>query len=172
MKKRHHFAFLFALILAVAVSLIPLRGQAPKVDRVKQLGSQMMCMCGCNEILIECNHIDCQTSAAMLKELNQMIAANESNATILQNFVREYGQAVIASPPSTGFGSLAWYIPPMAFVLGLGIVGIVIRMWRNRELEEEPAAAGARAGGAGSAPAALDPEVERLRRQIEQETDD
>ena len=173
MKKRHHFALLFSLILAVAVALVPLRGQAPKTDRVKRLGSQMMCMCGCNEILTECNHLGCTTSAAMLKELNQMIAANDSDAMILRNFVQEYGQAVMASPPSTGFGSLAWYIPPMAFVLGLGIVGMVIRLWRHREIEGVAAAAAAApAAGGGTAPVVANPQLDRLRNQIDRETED
>jgi cytochrome c-type biogenesis protein CcmH len=172
MTKQHRFAILFSLTLAVAVSLVPLRMEAQKTDRAKQLGSQMMCMCGCNEILTQCNHVGCQTSAAMIKQLDQMVAANDSDSVIYQSFVQQYGPAVMAAPPSTGFNSLAWYIPPMAFVLGLGIVAMVIRMWRHREILTAAAASGTPAAGTGTAYATPDPELERIRARVDQDTED
>jgi cytochrome c-type biogenesis protein CcmH len=172
MTKQHRFALLFSLTLAIAVSLVPLRMEAQKTDRAKQLGGQMMCMCGCNQILTQCNHVGCTVSAAMIKELDQMVAANDSDATIFQNFVQQYGPAVMAAPPSTGFNSLAWYIPPMAFVLGLGIVTMVIRMWRHREVASAAAASATPAGGAGTAYAVPDSQIERIRAKVDQETED
>lgn len=167
MTKKYRFGLFFSLILAVAVFLMPLHVQAQKGDREKQLASQMICMCGCNEILNQCNPLTCATSAKMHKELAQMIAANDTDAAILQNFVQEYGRVVIAVPPSN---SLAWYIPPMAFVLGLAIVVMVIRLWRHREVAAV-AASESPAPVADGFYAVSDSRLEQIRAQVDKDTE-
>lgn len=168
MTKKSHFAVLFSLTLAIAMVLVPLHVQAQKGGREKHLASQMVCMCGCNEILDECNPITCATSAKMHKQLSQMIAAKNTDATILQNFVQEYGQAVIAVPPSN---SLAWYIPSLAFVLGLGIVVMVIRLWRHREVAAVTASA-VPATAPENSYAVPDSRWEQIRAQVDKDTED
>ena len=37
--------------------------------RFNKLGHQIMCMCGCNQILLECNHVGCTYSDRMRNEL-------------------------------------------------------------------------------------------------------
>ena len=37
--------------------------------RFNKLGHQLMCMCGCNQILLECNHVGCTYSDRMRNEL-------------------------------------------------------------------------------------------------------
>src|SRR5688572_2138612 len=130
-------------------------------DRAKQLGGKMMCMCSCGQILTACNHVGCTMSANMLKQLDQRVAVNESNDLLLQSFVQEYGEQVLAEPPAHGFNSIAWMIPGIAFALGLAVVVMVIRQWRHR-VALAPA----------SGPPILAEMLERGRRQADQETDD
>jgi len=119
-----------ALALAAGGMLLASRSmQAQQNDRAKQIGKRLMCMCGCNQILTACNHVGCQMSAAMLKELNERVARGDSDDLILQSFVQEYGTAVIAEPPTKGFSRIAWFLPSMALGLGLGIVILVIVRW-------------------------------------------
>jgi cytochrome c-type biogenesis protein CcmH len=149
------------LLLAVAVVLSTglLHGQS--TARAKQLGGKLMCMCGCNEILTQCNHVGCKVSTAMLKELDQRIAAGDSDDLIQQEFVQEYGEQVLAEPPAKGFNILAWIIPWIAFGTGLVVVVVVIRHWRGRMT---PSPAPART---------VSPEMlERARRQADLETED
>jgi len=56
-------------------------------------------------------------STAMLKKMDQRVAANDSDDLILQSFVQEYGEQVLAEPPASGFNMLAWMIPGIAFGL-------------------------------------------------------
>lgn len=148
-----------ALAAAVFLSTGLLQGQS--TDRAKQLGSKLMCMCGCNEILTACNHVGCTVSTKMLKELDQRIAAGDSDDLITQEFVQEYGQQVMAEPPAEGFDVLAWIIPWIAFAMGLAIVVVVIRHWRGRvALSPAPA------------PTVSPEMLERARRQADRETDD
>jgi cytochrome c-type biogenesis protein CcmH len=151
-----------APVLALALSLLcagVVQGQS--TERAKRLGAKMMCMCGCGQILTACNHVGCTMSAAMLKQLDQRVATTESDDLLLQSFVQEYGQRAMAEPPSTGFNRLAWFIPGIAFVLGLGLVVLVIRQWRQR-IALAPAAG-----------PAVSPELlERVRRQADLDTED
>ncbi|MGH7462793.1 MAG: C cytochromes biosynthesis protein, partial [Longimicrobiales bacterium] len=37
--------------------------------RYDKLGHAMICGCGCRQILLECNHVGCQVSDKMMREL-------------------------------------------------------------------------------------------------------
>jgi cytochrome c-type biogenesis protein CcmH len=152
----------FAPAFALAVILLSVGvAQGQNSDRAKQLGGKLICMCNCGQILTACNHVGCTMSAAMLKKMDQRVEANESDDLLLQSFVQEYGEQVLAEPPTHGFNSLAWAIPGIAFALGLGLVVMVIRHWRNR-MTLAPAAG-----------PAISPEMmERVRHQADVETDD
>jgi len=108
----------------------------------------------------------------MLKELDQHVAGGEADDLIIQDFLQEYGEKVLSAPPSTGFNSIAWYIPGVAFVLGLGIVVVVIRLWRQRDIARLAAAPGAPASTATPASEARDAQLERARQQADRETED
>jgi cytochrome c-type biogenesis protein CcmH/NrfF len=125
----------FGMVLALALALAQFGSRplsAQQSDRAKRLGGKLICMCNCNQILTACNHVGCTVSSAMLKEMDQRVTRNDPDDLTLQSFVQEYGEKVLAEPPSKGFNSLAWYIPGIAFVLGLGIVVLVISSWRRR----------------------------------------
>ena len=68
----------------------------------------------------------------MLSELDARIARNESDDLVVQDFIQEYGVAVLSSPPNKGFNRVAWILPGFAFVVGLGMVVLVIQHWRKR----------------------------------------
>jgi cytochrome c-type biogenesis protein CcmH len=117
--------------LAVASLLVP-RANADHSDRAKVVGLRLMCMCGCNQVLIQCNHINCPSSAPMLKELEAHISSGQADDLVVQDFVQEYGDQVLSSPPNKGFNRLAVLLPGIAFVVGLGLVSLVIMQWRKQ----------------------------------------
>jgi cytochrome c-type biogenesis protein CcmH len=150
-----------ALAVATAVTLLAGLLYAQSTERAKQIGANLVCMCGCAQILTACNHVGCTMSATMLKQLDERVAVNSSDDLLLQSFVQEYGPKVLASPPTQGFNLLAWIIPGLAFAMGLAVVLAVIRQWRRR-FELAPA------GGPPISSEAL----ERARRQADRETED
>ncbi len=123
---------------AVLVAGSPLVN-AQQTSRAKQVGMKLMCMCGCGQVLVQCNHINCPSSGPMLKELDGRIAGGESDDLIVQDFVQEYGVQVLSAPPNSGFNRLAWLMPGIAFAIGLGVVMVVIASWRRKT---RPAVAG------------------------------
>src|ERR1700674_1462018 len=134
MTNRRRLALICAACVGVAAVLVPLHVDAQKTDRAHALGTKLVWMCGCRQILTQCNHINCPSSGPMLKELDAHVAKGEADDLIVQDFVQEYGEKVLSAPPTKGFNSIAWYIPGAAFVLGLGIVVTLIRLWRQRDV--------------------------------------
>lgn len=158
-------ASLGALLFIGAASLplltIPLDAQ--QTDRAKRIGSKLLCMCNCNQILTQCNHVGCTTSASMLKELDRQVARGDSNDLIAQAFVQTYGPQVLAEPPNKGFGRVAWWIPAMALAAGLALVSLVISRWTKRPAQV----------AAGPAAPGVSPEfLERARHQADRDTED
>jgi cytochrome c-type biogenesis protein CcmH len=147
--------------MAAAPLLITSAGAQQSSDRAKQIGGKFMCMCGCNQVLTQCNHVGCTTSAGMLKELDHSVARGDSEDVITQMFVQEFGTRVYAEPPKSGFSLVAWSLPSIYLLSGTILVVFVISRWRKRP--------GPPAGSAPGVPAEL---LERARAQAARETED
>jgi cytochrome c-type biogenesis protein CcmH len=132
-------------VFATAPLLLAPVGAQQLSDRAKQIGGKFMCMCGCSQVLTQCNHVGCSTSAAMLKELNQSLATGSSEDAITQMFVQEFGTKVYAEPPKSGFSLIAWMMPSVYLIVGAGLVVFVIFRWRK--VGERPAVATASTPG-------------------------
>jgi len=153
-----------AIAVLLALATLPVGAQQLS-DRAKQIGHKFMCMCGCSQVLTECNHVGCSTSAAMLKELNQALANGGTEESITQAFLQEFGTKVYAEPPKSGFSMVAWTLPTIYLVLGTILVIFVISRWRKRPAAEPT--------GNVSATANVSPELlERARAQAARETED
>lgn len=162
--RRKHYAravgglLLAAMLLMAAASA--LQAQIPgQNERSKRIGKRLMCMCGCNQVLVECNHVGCSVSTAMLQKLDERVARGESDDLILQSFIQEYGQKVLSQPPSSGFGLAGWVMPFAAVLAGLIVCWVALK-----RMKQQPA---------GVAPAAPMPEVsseflERARRDTDE----
>jgi cytochrome c-type biogenesis protein CcmH len=120
-----------SLLIATTLVLIP-TVRAQETIRAKTLGQKLMCVCGCNQILISCNHVGCTYSHDMLKEVDARIARGDSDDLILQSFVQEYGPNVLAEPARRGFNWAAWIVPIAVPILSVYILWEVVRRWRQR----------------------------------------
>ena len=154
------------LVVTLAAVLIYVAGpaaHAQQTDRAKRLGAKLMCMCGCNQILTQCNHVGCTTSTEMLKKMDALVARNDPDDLTLQSFTQEYGLAVLAEPPAKGFNLVAWTIPVISFVVGLAIVLVVISHWRRRAVPVPT----------GTGPSDVSPDLlARARQQADLDTDE
>jgi cytochrome c-type biogenesis protein CcmH len=92
----------------------------------------MMCVCGCSQILLECNHVGCSYSDRMRAELMAGLDRGDNDDLVLQSFVQKYGTTVIAAPTAKGFNRVAWIMPFLALVLGIMATVLIVRAWRNR----------------------------------------
>lgn len=155
MTSRRISYFLISILLCAAPAF------AQSSPHAKEVGGKLLCVCGCNQILTACNHVGCTYSHDMLKEVDDRVARGESDSLILQSFVQEYSQTVLAEPPARGFNWAAWVMPVLVPLIALFLVWQLVRRWRTRSV---PAPAG---GAPGISPELLS----RARRDIDKDLD-
>jgi len=123
-----------AQLVLLTLAVFTLLGAGDESARVNDLGHRMMCVCGCNQILLECNHVGCAYSERMRGELVAAVDRGDNDDLTLQGFVQKYGTTVMAAPTKTGFNRVAWIMPYLVLVLGLVTVSMIVRIWRSRPL--------------------------------------
>jgi cytochrome c-type biogenesis protein CcmH/NrfF len=159
--KKNTILYRAAQMLLVVVALFTFMGVGDEDARFNQLGHHLMCVCSCNQILLECNHVGCMYSDRMRGELAAALDRGDNDDLTLQSFIQKYGTTVVAAPSTTGFGRVAWIMPFVALLAGLASVVFIVRAWKNRP-------APALADGIQPLRGA---ELERYRDQADKETD-
>ena len=150
---------LHCVLLVAAV--FAFSGAADPTTRFNEIGHQLMCICGCGQILLECNHVGCPSSDGMRNELMAAVTRGDSDSLVQQAFVQKYGPTVLAAPTKIGFDRTAWIMPVVVFVFGFALVIYVVRAWKNRPA---PAIAGGLRPPRGA-------ELEQFREQADKETE-
>jgi cytochrome c-type biogenesis protein CcmH/NrfF len=105
---------------------------ADPASRFNKMGHEMICTCGCGQVLLECNHVGCPVSPVMINELHAQMDGGGSDTMILNWFAAKYGATVLAAPIRGGFDNVAWIAPMAAFLLATVGVGFLIRTWTVR----------------------------------------
>jgi len=135
-------------------------GAGDQDSRFGALGHKLMCVCSCNQVLLECNHVGCRYSERMRGELASALERRDSDDLVLQAFVQKYGPTVLLAPTVSGFNRLAWVMPYLALVLGLITVVFIVRAWKMRPL-----------AAVGEVVPASPAEISRFRDQARRETE-
>jgi cytochrome c-type biogenesis protein CcmH/NrfF len=148
--------------LAVCFLAVVMLGAVDGGARFNRLGHNMICECGCGEILLECNHVGCPVSGPMITELHAQLAGGGSDKSIMSWFAAKYGATVLAAPLRGGFDNVAWIMPYAVFILSIIGTGILIYFWKRRSLLNAPPA---------SATGTFDAERDAMRERIRRETE-
>lgn len=151
-----------AFLLLMSLALLMSASSDSTGQRFDKLGHNLMCTCGCNQILLECNHVGCSVSEQMRKELKDALAKGGTDKEILAGFVAEYGPTVLSAPTTTGFNRVAWVMPVAIFLAAVTALVLVVRAWKRRA-PKEPPTGGAASGGPGG-------EMDDFRRRAREET--
>lgn len=148
-------------IPAVFLGVLLLLGAGDDSIRIDRIGHQLMCVCGCNQVLLECNHVGCSYSTRMRDELTAAVTRGDSDNGVLQWFIQTYGTTVLPVPTNVGFNRVAWIMPYLALVLGITLVVGIVWIWKKRPLAVH-----------ASVPAAVrGMELDRFRQQARRETE-
>ena len=129
--------------------------------RFDKLGHEMICTCGCGQILLECNHVGCPVSEPMIGELRTEMAAGGTDTSILNWFAAKYGAVVLAAPIRGGFDNVAWIAPMAVFFMATIGTAVLVRVWKLRSKQ-----------GVAAAPyLSTNPAADALRERIRRETE-
>jgi cytochrome c-type biogenesis protein CcmH len=161
---------IFARVVLAAMAATPLflgTAEAQKTAQAKEIGGKFLCMCGCTQVLTQCNHVGCTVSTSMLKKLDLSVAQGDSEEKITQEFVQQFGTTVYAEPPKSGLSLVAWSMPTIYLVLGAVLVVFVIARWRK------VAVTSAATAGLVQRPSGISQELlDRARNRAARETED
>ena len=146
------------LVLIAALAMLFLGADSDA--RFNKLGHGLMCMCGCGQVLLECNHVGCTYSDRMRNELIAGLERGDSDSLVLQSFVQKYGNTVLAAPTTTGFNRVAWIMPFAVFAAALALTILLVRMWKSRAVAQPVARPNLDAT-----------ELDELRKKARQETE-
>ncbi len=119
------------LIIAAAALMLGQGGIPLENARVRRLGEQLACLCGCGSSVTSCNMLHCHFSDPARQKLLTMVNAGMSDAAIFDAFVKENGPRVLLKPPAEGFNLVGWVMPFVALALGLVIVWWFIQRFRR-----------------------------------------
>ncbi len=130
----------------------------PSPDDVNRVARQMYCPV-CENIPLDV----CQTTACekWRETIGEKLAAGWTDQQILDYFVAQYGERVLANPSGRGFNIFLWVIPPVA------LAGGAVFLWLFFRRAARPAAQAATPDAPVVPPAPADEYVAELEKELE-----
>jgi cytochrome c-type biogenesis protein CcmH/NrfF len=116
---------LLAILLAAA-ALAQTASQKPSLD-VRRVAHRLACQCGCKDSVATCSMLECHFSKPAKEKIAKMQGDGASDQTILEAFVKEFGQGVLLDEPS----AYGWIVPYTMLALGLVVIWLFIRRYRK-----------------------------------------
>jgi cytochrome c-type biogenesis protein CcmH/NrfF len=143
-----------ALLLALAAALVGAGGALASEQRptLSELEKELICPT-CQTTLELSNSPVAERMRVFIRE---RIAAGDTKSEIKDALVAQFGEAVLAAPPKSGFNLLAWVLPLAGGAIAAAAIAVALRRWSRLRPEGEAAPA---ASANGRPP--LDPELER-----------
>ena len=117
------------IMVAAYLMLFPSIPALAASPTLVDISKELICQCGCTLTVANCTHIECGSREAMTTVIKDKLAQGQSGDEIIQLFVSQYGEPVLASPPKEGFNLLAWLLPFAGILVGVGIIYVAIRKW-------------------------------------------
>jgi cytochrome c-type biogenesis protein CcmH len=140
-----------AVALASLAILAPAAAAGASRPSAADLEAQLVCVT-CKTTLDES---DSPIARRMKAYIRRRIEQGATGEQIKDELVAQFGQEVLASPPTHGFDVLAWVLPIGGIGVGAIALGGLAWAWSRRRDVDDP-------GGPGPmSDAALDPELER-----------
>ena len=132
-------ALVATLVLALLAPSAAVAGQAS----LTEIEKQVMCPV-CGTLLQLAESPQAQRERVFI---NRLIDEGKSEAEIKDALVAEYGNAVLALPPDSGFSLSAYVVPIVAFLIAAVALAIGVLRWRRAGSgpgDDEPGARPAR----------------------------
>ena len=148
---------IFASLLAVSVVYAQDGGPGTPTDNdVNRVAKQLYCPVCPNTPLDVCETKACEDWRAQIRD---QLSEGWTDQQVIDYFVAQYGERVLAEPQRKGFTSLVWFLPAIVSLVGLGVVYEVLKNWRK----QKPVVAVAKA-----APEIPEAVLKRIERELQE----
>jgi cytochrome c-type biogenesis protein CcmH len=120
--------------LAVGCALLAAAAPAAAAPSPADLEAELVCPT-CKTTL---DQSDAPVARRMKQIIRTRLAEGATEQQIKDELVAQFGAAVLAEPPKSGFDLLAWVLPLAVLGAGAVGVGVVAWGWSRRRREAEP----------------------------------
>jgi cytochrome c-type biogenesis protein CcmH len=122
-------ALALILVTALAAGVTPaLAAAGHSRASLTAIENDTMCV-ACHESLAVAQSPEAFSERAFIRDL---IAQGLDKRQIENQMVAQYGPAVLAKPPASGFNLLIYVVPPALLVLGVATLVVTLPRWRRR----------------------------------------
>ena len=163
--KKHITLILIALFAGLLLAglfftLVQAQSPTPTDNEVNAVAKQLYCPVCENISLDVCPTTACAQWRALIRA---QLAEGKTVDEIKEYFVANYGDRVLATPPTRGFNWLVYILPPLFFLGGVYMVYRVLRTMKYKK-PDQPAQPPVEPGEADQA----DPYFARVEAELEQ----
>ncbi len=125
--------------LSIALLIVVLSATPAYAISSKDIQKELMCQCGCTMIVDVC---DCETANQIRAKITELMDQGQSKGQIVDYFVKQYGEKMLASPAKKGFNLVAWILPFVVVAVGAAALFFILKSWvrKGRDLTEETVA--------------------------------
>jgi len=129
--RRTAYAALLLWLLAPAAAV-----GAPSGDPVESVTARIICDCGCSNLTVK--NCTCGKADRVRAEVTARLSSGQTPEQVLQAYVDEYGEQILAAPTAKGFNLVGWIAPFAAILLGGALLAFVLRRWARVPWQEAP----------------------------------
>jgi cytochrome c-type biogenesis protein CcmH len=115
-----------ALILVCAAGVFGAEG-GPDAALVRDIEDHLIAPCCWTQPI---SHHESEASEKMREEVRTMVAAGMSREAILEHFVTEYGERILATPRPEGFNRMVYILPWVALAFGVWLLVVLLKKLR------------------------------------------
>lgn len=125
--RRLYFWLALLLFAGLAVGPASAQGGGPSADEVNAIAKNLYCPV-CESVPLDvCPTLACQQ---WRQQIADKLAAGWTEEQILDFFVQQYGDRVLAAPPARGLNWLVYVLPPLAIFGGGWLLYRNLKQWR------------------------------------------
>lgn len=126
MKKYVNPLILLLAVVMVVLAALPALAQEPSMDEVNHVARKLNCPT-CQSLNLE----DCRTQTCdqWRDQIKDLLAEGYSEQEVLDWFIARFGVEVLQEPPREGHGLLAWLLPIVGLLAGVGWLAFVLNRW-------------------------------------------
>lgn len=130
LRRRRRLGWGLALVaLAVLLTFGSLddRDTPSDAERAAAIARSLRCPQCAGESVAESN---VSVAREIRADIARRVDAGQSDDEIRAAYATLYGEAILLTPPSTGFGSLVWILPAIVGLTAAAALGFAFRRWR------------------------------------------
>jgi cytochrome c-type biogenesis protein CcmH len=130
MKLKQAVWLILALLIVWGAGVVPVMAQTPTPNEINAIAKELWCPL-CNGVRLD--NCELQACIQMREVIAQKLLEGASKEQIKAYFVEQYGDVVLGAPERTGFAGMAWSLPVLVAVVGLGWLVFFVRTGLRRK---------------------------------------